>query len=263
MQNETICRVAVLGVVALLCGGPAAEAACSCSQMILRRGSTAGSVQSGVYCSDAGVPDGCAATGAAGTNGCPEEATPYRCPLGPIEPAGNAAGNFGWAFEIVATLTEGSSIEQCPEGQGNSATLSKNDVVQVNPMIFDNEPPGGNYDFASALQVRLVSGQVVPKYGATVQDRLELGSDDYVEPSIVKVHDPGTRTIRWVDTPLVSVSADEAWTERSQFLSFVKGSSAEAPQCWCLFTIDHSWDSGVQGEASVTLDRSHNCAIGD
>ena len=239
----------------LFLGAAAAEAACGCSNLTVRW--TGGT--SGTYCSPDVLPNGCQWIGDRGTNGCAPQQRPYNCPLGPIEPAGNAAGNFGWGFEIVAALTPGSNASECPEGQANSATITKDGSVQQNTFIFDDEPPAGDYDFAGGLQVRIVSDVVVPQYNTQSDGRLVLGADDYTEPSLVKVHDG--QVVRWVDTPLVSVSANEQWTEQSQFLSFIKPSEGGDPSCWCLFTIDHGWNAGVQTRATVTLNQSHNCTL--
>lgn len=254
-RPTTKSMAAAIGLSIVL-AAPAAEAACGCTSMIVRWNDGT----SGTYCSaDQNAPLGCQWTGGVGTGGCTAPARPFNCTLGPIEPVGNAEGNFGWAFEVFTVLTVGSDPADCPEGQANSATITKNGVLQVNPHIFDDEPPAGDYDFAGGLRVEIVSDTAVPHYGAMNEDRLVLGADDYTEPSEVKVHDQ--EIVRWVDTPLITVGAGENWTEKSQFLDYVKPSSGADPSCWCLFTLEHGWNAGVQTEASVTLDQSHNCVI--
>ncbi len=259
--KRVVLRLLSLGsVVSLsLAGVSPAEAICGCETMTV----TGSGRFSAIYCapSPLEIPAGCVAT-EGGT--CHEDETPYHCQLGLISPPPDQGGYLGWGFEVVADLVADSTATDCPEGQFVTTTFRLGGDLQVNNQALDT-PAAGLYVFPGAddesLTIQGVADPTfVPQVGATnAAGQPKMGADGYTEADLVKRHEVGQ--INWVDTPLNGVSQGDTAQDDIRFLSFVQGSTAEQSTCWCLFSIQVTFDGNTAGGTGPTRINGLNCTV--
>lgn len=246
-----------------------ASAACSCESMALQVAE-----ESNVFCGQEegeylDAP-GCANLVNPPDNaGCPEGTFPYRCPLGRFDPqAGEEFLVMGWTFQIVATVTEGSTASECTTGQyvAGSATVNG---VEVDSEL-DTTPAAGPNDLGDGLTVQGVAepSPVPPLPEPPDRDDPSMGADGYTGASELdylrlRVLDDSGQ-IWFIDAPQDEIEAlTDQLTQAFQFVTFVKPSDG-GESCWCRFTLGLTWTDQAPGGTGIALVGANNdCALQD
>lgn len=242
---------------------------CGCQNMVIQ---TSPAATSGVYCDPRGGPPGshfAAAPPPAGPGAprqCRPGEQPYVMPLGSQAPTA-AVPNFGFTFEVVASLLPGSTPRLCAEWQRVRSTILVGVGATANITINNKaskaqpvRPPAGQLNLprpgGQVSNVKIEpNGAPVPQSGSG----RNFGADDYVVPSSAKVHE--ATVIRWVDEPKVGAGAGiGSVSDVSEFLTYV-GTPARGV-CWCRFKVNNSWDAAT-GAASgrAALIDGQNCQL--
>lgn len=251
---------------------------CACDEMIVFHDST-----SAFYCTDernavAFVDDHptCQIADNAPAGACPAFQTAVVCMRGPTQP--DLAGgkrNFGFTFEAVAYLRDGSTPGACPEGQYAKGTRRidgrplQNRTVNAVPAAdgtLRTEPPSGaqrlrrddgtDFDFTAEGP-----GKRYPRFRV---GGVNFGPDNY--------HKPGKRgngnkqhasnQIRWIDLPGLRIRPGGTLaSQNDEFISFVRDSGGGGA-CWCHFAIQQVWTraGGNAGPGLRIIDDGARCS---
>lgn len=229
------------------------EDTCGCASMAVayQMGQT-----SATYCSADGVPANIPGCEAVQGGDCDGGETAFQCPLGPYDPGTTNA--LGLSFQVTATLAGGSVPASCSAGQINQVTARSGGAPVPPPEAL--EAPTGPISLTNSAGAHFtfqvnVAPAAVPGYDFS---GLTFGADGYTAPSELQRFDADA--IRWLDSPSVSVDADENALERSNFIAYVKGSAADQGDCWCQFVYQNRWQQGQAAFQLVPV-QGNNCSL--
>jgi hypothetical protein len=226
------------------------------------------------YCAKAkAVPAGCKQAEHPDERCTKAHRVTYTCTLGPISPeAAQAGGQFGFGFEIIAALVDGSDPAECTHGQFNQFSHTE-DGAKVPNGPAERRPPPGDHSFANQAGpptvITAVAG-LVPQFDAAADGKLKMGADSFTKPDINLIHDaeaglgedgqrhPG---ISWVDTPLSGIDRKEDQVWHSRFLAFINGTAGK-PGCYCQFTLKRALakkPAAPPGTSEFALEKGLHC----
>lgn len=256
-------RLWALAAVAGLSCAEAASAACGCTSMTLKYRDAVGGAFSTTYCVDSS--ENFSECTAVVPNTCGTGKKAWKCPIG------GAYGNDGnpWVgvgYEVVATLPNGTNLNDCTYGQGIQRNLTENGVLQPNSSSGHGAPTGiVSY---GGVNARLYSnlGATIPNLGTTdANGRLKLASDDYTVLSPTQTIAYAGYQLRWSDLPAIYVDGDTAKTDvvTDRFIAFVRDAANGTVYCACRFLAQGTKNSGgdILSAAAFTQEVSTNCVF--
>ncbi|GGB51548.1 hypothetical protein GCM10011316_24470 [Roseibium aquae] len=162
----------------------------------------------------------------------------YICPTGVNS---EVALEQKTGFKVEADYAGGSDGAQCTAGQILQLSITSNmgaDIPDINPTTLD-----GDQDFGTYLTtIDNDEDNAFPAAGSRANGRYTYGGDNYQSDSgqvIIGQTDGGVQW--WDNTDQAKDGHDENASWEYRFLSFVRGSGGENPDCSCAFDIDVIW----------------------